>query len=157
MQPQPAGGRIALNLADVQGHLLPEPFDHAAVAHEAVSLVSHEAVFRRNGMARALDGTRSFAEAEAVVKGICGRTELDHERRKAAVRSREPRVPELAAGVAAYCDAAARRGIDLLTFRRLAEAVGSRRYDPPTIRELAGDRAFPDLPLCRTRAGGDPL
>jgi len=112
------------------------------------------AVLEINEVAAALTGTHSFGDAERRTEAICGRTELDHERRKAAAlahgRPAEPTAAELRRLATDYCAAAARRGVDLITFRKLTEAIGKHHYDPPAVRELVGALAFPDLPLLRT-------
>lgn len=117
-------------------------------------LLDVAAVLEINEIAMALIGTHSFDQAEDHTKAICGRTELDHERRKAATlangRAAEPPAYELKRLAAEYCAAAADRGVDLVTFRKIAEVIGRHRYDPLAVRHLVGDLAFSDLPLCRT-------
>jgi hypothetical protein len=71
----------------------------------------------------------SFAQAEALLKNRIGWTELDGERRKVAQLTEyapiaTPHGPDLLAQVPAVEPEALRRGTDLLTFRRIAEALG---------------------------------
>ncbi|MEV4703775.1 DUF1152 domain-containing protein [Actinoplanes sp. NPDC049316] len=124
-----------------------------AASATAYTLAS-SSVLRLNQVAQALISTRTFAEAEAITKTMCGRTELDHERRKAAAlalsRPPEPGHAELTLRFKNYCAAAADRGVDLVSFRRITEVIGKHTYDPPAVREIAGDLAYGDLPLCRT-------
>ena len=88
-------------------------------------------VLGRSRVASALVGSSSLDEAEAITRDVCGFSELDAERRKAALLptpdddrdrtrlddgglDREVRELEAAAGD---------RGVDFLTFRRIAEAL----------------------------------
>ena len=111
------------------------------------------AVLKINNVAQALIATTSFSEAEAVTADICGKTELNHERRKARAlasdRPSEPPEAELRQRFSRYQQEANARGVDLVSFRRLTEIIGKHRYDPPAIRRLVGDLAFAHLPLCR--------
>jgi hypothetical protein len=106
-----------------------------------------------NRIARGLASTRSFAEAEAVTVALCGRTELDHERRKAHAldcgRPAQPPAAELRERFGEYRRTAVARGVDFVSFRRLTEILGMRRYQPPALRQLIGDSALRHLPLCR--------
>jgi hypothetical protein len=123
--------------------------DHGA----DVFLCSRESILGHNAVAQKLTDTQSFSEAESITREFCGRTELDHERRKARAladnRPNEPGVDELQTRFQEYRRAAAVRGVDLVSFRRLTEVLGKHRYDPPAVRALIGNLAFPDLPLCR--------
>ncbi|MCP2337940.1 DUF1152 domain-containing protein [Actinomadura rupiterrae] len=83
-----------------------------------------------NPAARALRSTRSLDGAEAVIRRYCGFSEIDFERQKAAgSRRREPlrEVPD-DEQVRAFEQQTAARGIDYVTFRRVAE-VFSLRHD----------------------------
>jgi hypothetical protein len=92
-------------------------------------------VLARSRVATALVGSSSLDEAEAITRDVCGFSEIDAERRKAALLGppapdgtatgddarrndddldREVRELEIAAGD---------RGVDFLTFRRIAEAL----------------------------------
>lgn len=116
-------------------------------------VTSCDELIARNTAAGALLDSQSLDEAEAIVRGICGRTELDHERAKAATidaRPAEMLTPEeLRNRLDAYRAKAASRGADLVTFRRLTEVLGSREYLPAQVRAVAGELAYDDLPLCR--------
>jgi hypothetical protein len=122
-----------------------------------------DAILGLNAVAQALVGTRHFGDAEALTRGICGRTELDHECRKATAhahnRSSELNVQQLRLRFRGYCESAAQRGVDLVSFRRLTEVIGKHRYDPPAMRALLGDLAFsnpadvPDRARIRERRG----
>jgi hypothetical protein len=101
--------------------------DHSAMAFTIGAKTLAEA----SPMASRLAVTRDLDQAEAVVMSVCGRSELAVERTKAAgLRTSEPTVPdiqELRRRVAAFEQAAAARGSDFVTIRRLAEAVGAPR------------------------------
>lgn len=96
-------------------------------------------VLDRNRVAAALVGSTSLDEAEAITRDVCGVCEIDVERRKAALLdAREPGdQPDGARSAADGGDAldhevrevrqleaaAGDRGVDFLTFRRIAEAL----------------------------------
>ncbi|RZU52925.1 hypothetical protein EV385_4809 [Krasilnikovia cinnamomea] len=116
-------------------------------------LTSSDSVLERNAIAQKLIATESFDQAEAITREICGRTELDHERRKSEMlahrRTGDPSAEELRSRLREYREAAAARGADFVSFRRLTEVLGLHRYDPTRMRALVGDLAFHELPLCR--------
>jgi hypothetical protein len=120
-------------------------------------LAAPDAVLGLNTVAQKLTDTQSLDQADTITREVCGHTELDHERRKAQAlahhRPPEPGAAELRARFQEYRRAAASRGADLVSFRRLTEVLGMRHYDPPSMRALIGDFAFPDLPLCRIVPG----
>jgi hypothetical protein len=109
-------------------------------------------VLAGNQLAQKLVPTHSLTEAEAAALSICGRSELSYERQKAArLRSMvAPTVLEMRRRVEDYWASAARRGVALTTFRRVAEVMGLTRYDADLIRSLAGSHAHQHLALCRT-------
>ncbi len=111
------------------------------------------AVFASNEVARALVDSRSFKEAENLTRRICGRTELDHERRKAEALARipyeAPSAEELRVRISVHRLKAAARGTSLISFRRLGEVAGLRTYEPQLIRSVARNLAYDDVPLCR--------
>jgi hypothetical protein len=110
------------------------------------------AVTAGNRLARELNASRSLAEAEATTRAVCGRSELDYERQKAELlRWRTPpSISEMRRTLEDYWAYATRSDITLATFRRLSEVMKLTRYDPALIRSLAGPRAHPRLPICRT-------
>jgi hypothetical protein len=59
---------------------------------------------------------------------VCGRSGLDYERRKATAgrqtADKQASLPDLIDAAHRYCADAARRGVDFVTFRRLAEVLG---------------------------------
>ncbi|HZB32233.1 MAG TPA: DUF1152 domain-containing protein [Streptosporangiaceae bacterium] len=79
--------------------------------------------------ARALQDASSLDEAETITRQLCGFSEIDYERAKAA-RADTPHqrinLRDLDHEAQIYEADAAARGIDFLTFRRLAEALGLR-------------------------------
>jgi hypothetical protein len=105
-----------------------------------------------NQLAQALVTTRSMTEAEAAAVSLCGRSELDYERQKAAtLRSMSPpTVTEMKWRLQNYWSFSSARGITLATFRRLSEVLRVTSYDPNLIRSLAGSHADRRLALCWT-------
>ena len=86
-------------------------------------------VLASNRIARELRGSNSLAEVEAVLRAGGRQSEIDYERRKAAsgriARSTsEASAPALVNGLAQIRADAARRGIDFITLRGLAERLG---------------------------------
>jgi hypothetical protein len=89
----------------------------------------------------------SFAQAEALLKNKIGWTELDGERRKAGQLSTSahvatPHAPDPLAQVPAVEKESLSRGTDLLTFRRIAEALGT----PHRLAEIR-DRLIATRPM----------
>jgi hypothetical protein len=105
-------------------------------------------------LAQELSASGSLAEAEATTRAICGRSELDYERKKAeTLRLRTlPSISQMQRTLEDYWSHATASGITLATFRRLSEVLGLTRYDPVLIRSLAGPRADSRLAICRTAA-----
>src|SRR5262249_36571077 len=78
-------------------------------------------VYEGSLLAPLLTDTRSLAEAEDVVRGARGTSEIDYERRRLKElppTDGQPSRAELTARAVAYVDDAGRRGIDFLTCRR---------------------------------------
>jgi hypothetical protein len=98
-----------------------------------VHLLSSSHVLASNHIARDLDGTSSLADVEDALRAAGRTSEIDYERRKAA-NSRPARRAVLEPGaadarvfadqLAQIRDDAARRGIDFITLRGLAERLG---------------------------------
>jgi hypothetical protein len=103
-------------------------------------------------LAKELRSSGSLAEAEATTRAICGRSELDYERRKAeTMRLRmPPSISQMRRTLEDYWSHATAFGITLATFRRLSEVMKLTRYDPALIRSLAGSHADSRLAICRT-------
>lgn len=83
-------------------------------------------------LAAALADASSLPEAEAIVREICGRSELDYERSKAAtLRSASEEDPtdpaEASRRYRTFMEQAAARGVDLVSMRRLAEQTRAPR------------------------------
>ncbi|GAB7043973.1 MULTISPECIES: DUF1152 domain-containing protein [Catenuloplanes] len=95
--------------------------DTSPVVHE----MSMHAVSGINPLLAALTDTASFTEAEQIAIQILGGTELDIERRKAA-RPRPRSQPSAAVfdELSMWEETARGRGVDYVTYRRLAEALG---------------------------------
>jgi hypothetical protein len=89
-------------------------------------------VFEINRLARAMASTRSLAAVEDVMRATGRDSEIDYERRKAQQRLRSPETaPAFAPATAAFVDQldalrgdAAKRGVDFITLRGLAERLG---------------------------------
>jgi hypothetical protein len=106
----------------------------AAIAVQLTSTSSH--IYAQDGRAAAavsplttaLADTASLADAEEVVRRICGISEIDYERTKAR-NLRTPTRPisyeELGHRLESYSRSARDRGVDYITCRRLAEACGA--------------------------------
>ncbi|MBL7496328.1 DUF1152 domain-containing protein [Frankia sp. CNm7] len=108
-------------------------------------------VYEGSLLAPLLTDTRSLAEAEDAVRGARGTSEIDYERRKLKTLppgDEQPSPADLTARALAYVEDAGQRGIDLLTCRRIAEAIKAPRIEAPELRELLtsiqpGHDAFP--------------
>jgi hypothetical protein len=117
-----------------------------------IYVLSGSSALAGNRLAQVLQATESLAEAEAATLTLCGRSELDYERRKAeTLRSRTPpRTPEMRRRLRDYWSSSATRGITLATFRRLGEVMNLTSYDATLIRALAGSHVHERLALCYT-------
>jgi hypothetical protein len=117
-----------------------------------VYVLDASAAVTSNQLAHKLITTHSLAEAEAATVAICGRSELDYERRKATIllAMRPPTPAEMRHRLQSYWSSSTTRGITLATFRRLAEIMGLTTYDANLIRALAGTHADRRLALCWT-------
>jgi hypothetical protein len=91
-----------------------------------------------NSIAAALANTPSLSDVENVVRDECGFTELDHERAKAArtaATAPRHRWGDLDALIQAFERDAAARGVELVTFRRVAEATAIGPADLVRLRD----------------------
>ena len=118
-----------------------------------VFAIDHGRVLAHSATARALRSSQTLDEAEQAIRSVCGRSELDHERRKADRRGGStmpiPPLDELVVTVNRYCAEAQQRGIDYVTFRRLAEVAGLGANDATRLRhrliEEQPERYLPPL------------
>jgi hypothetical protein len=117
-----------------------------------VYVLDASAAVASNQLAQKLITTHSMTEAEAATVAICGRSELDYERRKATtLRSMSPpTAAEMRHRLQSYWSSSTARGITLATFRRLGEVMHLTSYDANLIRALAGAHADRRLALCWT-------
>ena len=102
-----------------------------------VFAVPHRRALAQSAPARAVDDSQTLDDAEHAVREVCGRSELDQERRKAANRRRTQRhglTDKVVNAAHAYCAQAQQRGIGYVTFRRLAEVVGLDANDARELR-----------------------
>jgi len=100
-------------------------------------------VHQRNLVAAAVAGTRSLTAAEERARAVCGRTELEIERRTVRARAarsapqlRKQRMFELEAELMSYCDRAEARGVRYLTMRRVAEVLALNGTDFAAFRRF---------------------
>jgi hypothetical protein len=102
--------------------------EHSADVYRA----PHQAVQAASPIVTALVGTRSLGEAEFRVREACGFSELDYERAKAGKAAKDDPSREcggLDERALRFEREAQERGVDFVTFRRLAEALGVRGAD----------------------------
>lgn len=89
-------------------------------------------------LAPRLADTGTLAEAEQVIRQVCGFSEIDYERAKAARLTTAPAgqvdLGALAERAGVFGAAAARRGADFVTFRRVSEAIGCPAGDYERLR-----------------------
>jgi hypothetical protein len=92
-----------------------------------VYTVAHAEVFAINQPAQATAAARTLPQVEAAVRAVCGDSEIDYERNKAAeiesYPSNEPSVDTALDQISHYVRSARSRGFDYATFRRLAEVA----------------------------------
>jgi hypothetical protein len=115
--------------AEIRDQALPVVLtDHTPEVH---ALPAHR-ILEINQIARELSHTPTLEAAEAALRAAGRNSEIDYERRKASIRSDTtttdptPAIgnPELLQQLAEIRDDAARRGVDFLTLRGLAERLG---------------------------------
>ncbi|GGZ24384.1 hypothetical protein GCM10010365_50840 [Streptomyces poonensis] len=149
--PSEAAGMLAATARGVRGTCevrdagLPVPLTDDG---PKVCEVGLDEALSRNRLARAIMTTATLDEVEAHSRAICGRSEIDHEREKAARTGRRPGARQPAAeldpeAVGAALDryeaGAGARGVSHTTFRHLTEALGvddRRRHE---LRDLLID------------------
>ncbi|EGX60924.1 hypothetical protein SZN_05702 [Streptomyces zinciresistens K42] len=128
--PSEATGMLAATARGVRGicevrdaGLLIPLTDDARTVHE----VDLDEALDRNELAGAILSTTTLEEAEAHSREVCGSSEIDYERNKAAWRKEQP-AKELDPGTVlsrldAFESEARSRGVTHTTFRRLTEAL----------------------------------
>jgi hypothetical protein len=104
-----------------------------------VYALAHDDVLANNHVAAAVADTKALDEVEAAVRAVCGHSEIDYEREKAArVQRDSTRRSSLRQSIAVldeYQRNAKKRGLDYVTFRRLAEVAQLRDVDVRALRE----------------------
>ncbi|MFF1406483.1 DUF1152 domain-containing protein [Streptomyces sp. NPDC058294] len=141
--PSEATGMLAATARGVRGtceirgaglpvHLTDEsPTVHEVDLDDAVS---------RNRLARAIMTTATLDEVEAHSREVCGFSEIDYERNKAAWLKDQPSVdlnPDtVLAQLSAFEAEAAGRGVTHTTFRRITEALNYSGTQREALREL---------------------
>ncbi|MFD3378454.1 MULTISPECIES: DUF1152 domain-containing protein [unclassified Streptomyces] len=137
--PSEATGMLAATALGVRGTCevrdagLPVPLtDEGPSVHE----VDLDEAVSRNQLARAIMATEALDEVEAYSREVCGYSEIDYERNKAAWLKDQPHTDLVPQTVLAQLDQfegeARRRGVTHTTFRHLTEALnlnGSQRED----------------------------
>ncbi|GGZ81307.1 hypothetical protein GCM10010344_55550 [Streptomyces bluensis] len=137
--PSEATGMLAATARGVRGTCemrdagLPVPLtDEGPTVHE----VDLDEALSRNQLARAITTTTTLDEVEGHSREICGYSEIDYERNKAAWLKDQPPVKLVPEAVLSqldqFEDEALNRGITHTTFRRITEALnlnGSLRED----------------------------
>ena len=91
-----------------------------------------------NPLAEALAHTTALNQAESITKEHCGFSEIDYERAKHERAAAGPRPPQgfnLDTAVQHFEHQALARGIDYVTFRRIAEALGPSHVDTAELRQ----------------------
>lgn len=132
-----AAARGARGTCEIRDVGLPVPLtDESPTVHE----VDLDDAVTRNQLARALMTTETLDEAEAHSRDICGYSEIDYERNKAARLKAQPPTdlnPDtVLAQLAAFEAEAAGRGVTHTTFRRLTEALNYSGTQRESLREL---------------------
>jgi hypothetical protein len=93
-----------------------------------VYALAHSDVLGINEPAGGVRETLAMGEVDDIVRAVCGRSEMDFERERAAEARisalASPDASAIAAAIEVYRREALRRGIEYVTFRRLAEVVG---------------------------------
>lgn len=130
-----------------QGHVV-ELTDDSPNAYA----IDHGSMLGHSRPAQAVHESCSIDDADNAVRTVCGRSELDRERRKSHIRrtAAAPRpTNELLAEALAYCEHARTRGIDYVTFRRLAEVLGLNVSNADELRRklIAGNSEHYQAPL----------
>jgi hypothetical protein len=137
--PSEATGMLAAAARGVRGTCqvrdagLPVPLTEESPRLYEVGL---DSALRHNTLARAIRATTTLSEIEAHSRAICGFSEIDYERDKAArLRNQPPRALDTEAvlrQLARFESEARARGVTHTTFRHLTEALhlsGSQRGD----------------------------
>ncbi|MFJ7904085.1 DUF1152 domain-containing protein [Streptomyces sp. NPDC096198] len=128
-----ATARGARGICEVRDAGLPVPLtDEGPTVHH----VDMDEALSRNQLARATMTTTKLDEAEALSREICGFSEIDYERNKAAWLGEQPPAkldPKAVLAQLDHFEAQARnRGATHTTFRRITEALnlnGTQRHD----------------------------
>jgi hypothetical protein len=132
-----ATARGARGICEVRDAGLPVPLtDEGPTIHE----VDLDDAVSRNSLARAIMTTATLDEAVAYSREICGFSEIDYERNKAAWLKDQPLVPLTPQGVLSQLDRfqidARARGITHTTFRHLTEALNLNGSQRDELRRL---------------------
>lgn len=142
------GLRGTAEIRDAGLRVLLQPESASVWALDAAELGSLE-------LPLAVEQSESLDDVEQGLRAVLGWSELDRERSKASNLAKSLAVPGVEAvrsDVLAYVRTAADRGVDYLTFRRIAEAVGTPGLHVEIRRLLIeSDRQRHVVPLWSTR------
>jgi hypothetical protein len=120
----------------------------------AMHVIDTANVIKVNTTAAGLMKTRSLEEAEATLSQHRRSSELIYERRKAHCKKDSTELVDHADAVSRYGqyrEQSIKRGIQILTFRRIAETIGLNTFNVDYIRSLVCDDAHQHLSLCVVR------
>ncbi|MFF8906234.1 DUF1152 domain-containing protein [Streptomyces olivaceoviridis] len=132
-----ATARGVRGICEVRDAGLPVPLtDEGATVHE----IDLDDAVSRNRLARAIMTTAALGEAEAYSREICGFSEIDYERNKAAWLTEQTPTKLDAADVLSRLDQfqaeAQARGVTHTTFRRITEALNLSGSQREELRQL---------------------
>ncbi|GAA1931555.1 hypothetical protein GCM10009716_43360 [Streptomyces sodiiphilus] len=132
-----ATARGIRGLCEIRDAGLPIPLTHeGATVHEA----DLDEALARNRLARAITSTQSLAQAEQHSREICGYSEIDREREKAARLGPHPEdglVPErVLRQLDRFEERGRSHGITHTTFRRITETLGYHATQHHDLRAL---------------------
>ncbi|MGW3497984.1 DUF1152 domain-containing protein [Streptomyces sp. NPDC001020] len=144
--PSEATGMLAATARGVRGTCeirdsgVPVPLtDESPRVHE----VDLDDAVSRNQLARAIMPTESLDQVEQYSREVCGYSEIDYERNKAAWLKEQPQVELNPAAVLAELDRfeaeVRRRGVSHTTFRRITEALNLSGSQRDQLRQLLID------------------
>ena len=131
--PSEASGMLAASAGGVRGTVeVRDAGSHIALGEDSPDswLMPAAAVAAGCLLTEPLAATETLEQVEAVVRSVCGRSELDYERRKAAAlgqASTPTQAGELSERYARFVREGAARGSDYVTIRRMAESIGAPR------------------------------
>ncbi|MEU3725685.1 DUF1152 domain-containing protein [Streptomyces sp. NPDC031705] len=129
----------------------PQPV-HLDAPAAGVHRLTLDRVLALSPLARALAGTTGLEEAEEASRAVCGFSEIERERHRAAALPAAPTAPrpdrrphEVRAGFAAWERAARAEGLAYVTTRRIVEELALTAGEARALFAAPGDRAAAPL------------